>query len=191
MGILDVVLGAGNTQLVTQLANKFGIDESDIQGVLSQLIPAVSKGIKGNATSSEGLGGLVNTLSQGGHQRYLDNPEALTDPSAIEDGNAILGHVFASKDVSRNVASHTAEVTGVDNSVVKQLLPLVASVVMGALSKETVNSPALGGVGNLDISSLLGGNGSSQATQLISSFLDADNDGDVTDDLLNLAKKFF
>ncbi len=191
MGILDAVLGAGNAQLVTQLANKFGIDESDIQGVVSQLVPAVSSGIKRNASSLDGLGGLVNALSQGGHQRYLDSPEALNEPSATDDGNAILGHVFGNKEVSRNVASQAAAATGVDNSVIKQLLPLVASAVMGALSKETVNSSALGGVGKLDVSSLLGGSGASQATQLISSFLDADNDGDVTDDLFNLAKKFF
>ncbi|MFK5950357.1 MAG: DUF937 domain-containing protein, partial [Methylococcales bacterium] len=118
-------------------------------------------------------------------------PEALNEPSATDDGNAILGHVFGNKEVSRNVASQAAAVTGVDNSIIKQLLPLVASAVMGALSKETVNSPALGGVGKLDVSSLLGGSGSGQAMQLISSFLDADNDGNVTDDLFNLAKKFF
>jgi len=190
MGILDAVLGAGNTQMVSQLARNFGIEESAVQSVVSQLIPAVSKGIKNNATSSEGLGGLMNALSQGNHQRYLESPETLTESSAADDGNAILGHVFGSKNVSRNVAGQAAETTGVDSSIVKQLLPLVASAVMGALSKETSNSPSLGGVGNLDISSLLGGD-TSPATDLISSFLDADNDGDVTDDILNLAKKFF
>ena len=60
---------------------------------------------------------------------------------------------------------------------------------MGALSKETSNS-AIGGVGNLDLSGLLGGN-ASPIVGMVTSFLDANNDGDVTDDLLNLAKKFF
>lgn len=189
MGILDTVLG-GNTQIVSQLARNFGVDESAVQNVVSQLVPAVSKGIKNNASSSDGLGGLINALSQGNHQQYIENPNALTESSAIDEGNAILGHVFGNKDVSRNVASHAAESTGVDNGIVKQLLPLVATAVMGALSKETTNSSALGGVGNLDVSSLLGGD-SSPAVDLISSFLDSDNDGDVTDDLLNLAKKFF
>lgn len=191
MGILDAVLGAGNTQLVSQLARNFGLDESAVQSVVSQLIPAVSKGIKNNASSSAGLGGLMSALSQGNHQRYIESPEALTEASAVDEGNAILGHVFGNKDVSRNVASHAAETTGIDNSIVKKLLPLVASAVMGALSKETTNSSALGGVGNLDISSLLGGGDSSSAMGLVSSFLDADNDGDITDDLLKLAKKFF
>ena len=125
-----------------------------------------------------------------GIRGYLDNPETLADPAATDDGNAILGHVFGDKNISRNLASQAAEVTGVDNSIIKQLLPLVATAVMGALSKETIASPALGGVGNLDVAGLLGGDTSS-ATQLISSFLDTNKDGDVTDDLFNLAKKFF
>lgn len=189
MGILDLVLDSQNTQLLTQVAQKVGVDEADVQKVMSQLLPAVSKGIKGNIGNSEGLGGLMNALSSGNHQRYLDNPEVLAEPEAINEGNAILGHVFGNKDVSRNVADQAAEATGVDNSIVKKMLPLVATAVMGALSKEAGNNPLLGS-GGLDVSNLMGGDTSS-VTGLISSFLDADNDGDVTDDLLNMAKKFF
>lgn len=190
MGILDAILGGQNTQLISQLARNSGIDETDIKNVVNQLLPAVSRGINSNVADSEGLGGLMNALSSGNHQRYLEHPETLAEETAVEDGNAILGHVFGNKEVSRNVAGHAAQKTGVDNGIVEKLLPLVASAVMGALSKETTNSSALGGIGNLDISNL-SGNDSNVASQLISSFLDADNDGDVTDDLLNLAKKFF
>lgn len=190
MGILDAVLGGQNTQLISQLAKSVGLDETDIQKAVNELLPAVSKGIKSNMGSADGLGGLLGALSSGNHQRYLDSPETLADSSAVDDGNAILGHLFGSKDVSRNVAGHAAQATGIDSSIIKKLLPLVATTVMGALSKETAgNSSSAGG---FDISSLLGGGGdSSPVVGMISSFLDADNDGDVTDDLLNLAKKFF
>jgi len=96
-----------------------GVDESAVQNVVSQLVPAVSKGIKNNAVSTDGLGGLINALSQGNHQHYIDNPNALTESSALDEGNAILGHVFGNKEVSRNVASHAAESTGVNNEIVK------------------------------------------------------------------------
>ncbi|MCF6251651.1 MAG: DUF937 domain-containing protein [Methylococcaceae bacterium] len=189
MGILDVILGGQNTQLISQLAQKSGIGEADVQNVINQLLPAVSKGIKANVGSSEGLGGLISALSSGDHQQYLDNPEKLSDPEAVDEGNAILGHVFGNKDVSRNVADQAAQASGVDSGIVKMLLPLVATTVMGALSKETANNPSLGS-GGLDVNNLLGGD-SSPVSSLITSFLDADGDGDVTDDLLNMAKKFF
>jgi len=189
MGVLDAILGGQNGQLITQLAKGAGLDESTVQSVVNQLLPAVSKGIKSNAGSSGGLSSLVSALSAGNHQQYLDNPEKLADSAAVDEGNAILGHVFGNKDVSRNVAGHAAEATGVDSGIVKKLLPLVATAVMGALSKETTNSPLAGNSG-LGLNNLLGGDNSA-VSSLVTSFLDADGDGDVTDDLLNMAKKFF
>ncbi len=190
MGILDAILSGGNAQIVSQLARSVGIDESDVTNVIKQLLPAVTKGIKNNVGSSGGLGSLINALGSGNHQQYLDNPEKLTESAAVDEGNSILGHVFGNKDVSRNVAGHAASQTGVDSGIVKKLLPMVATAVMGALSKETAQNPLSGVGSSLDVSSLLGAD-SSAVTGLISSFLDADNDGDITDDLFNMAKKFF
>ncbi len=189
MGILDTLLSGQNIQLVTQLAKNSGIDSADVQKVIGQLLPALSQGVKANVSQSGGIDQLIGALSKGNHQQYLDNPESLSDTSAVNEGNAILGHVLGNKEASRNIAAQTAQSTGVSNDIVKQLLPLVATAMMGALSKETSNS-AIGGVGNLDLSGLLGAN-ASPVVGMVTSFLDADNDGDVTDDLLNLAKKFF
>jgi hypothetical protein len=187
MGILTELLGGQNGQMVTQMARNFGLDESEVQKVLGQLIPAVSNGIKSNSGSGDGLSSLVNALSKGEHQRYLDQPELLANNAAVDDGNAILGHVFGTKEVSRNVAGQAAQATGVDESIIKKLLPLAATAVMGALSKQTANT-------GMSSSGLSAGNLSgdtSPVASLLTSFLDTDNDGDISDDLINLAKKFF
>ncbi len=189
MGLLDTLLSGQSAQLVAQLAKNSGINSTDVQNVMGQLLPALSQGVKANVSQPGGIDQLIGALSKGNHQQYIDDPQALTDASAINEGNAILGHVLGSKEVSRNIATQTAQSTGVSTDIVKQLLPLVATAMMGALSKETSNS-SIGGVGNLDLSSLLGSN-SSPVVGMITSFLDSNNDGDVTDDLLNLAKKFF
>ena len=102
---------------------------------------------------------------------------------------AILGHVLGNKEASRNVAAQAAQATGVNSDIVKQLLPLVATAVMGALSKETTDSPIGGRGQSLDLSSLTGAD-ASPVVGMITSFLDAGNDGSITDDLLNMAKKF-
>ena len=49
-------------------------------------------------------------------------------------------HVLGSKDVSRQVATHAASETGLDSTVLKQMLPLVASLAMAALSKHAASS---------------------------------------------------
>jgi len=189
MGILDALLSGQNGQLISQLARSSGIGEKDVQNVLGQLLPAVSNGIKGKASSSEGLGELVSALGKGDYQRYLERPEELGGQTATDEGNAILGKVLGGRDASRSVAEQAAQATGISSSIVKQLLPLVATAVMGALSKETTDSPIGGRGQSLDMSSLTGAD-ASPVVGMITSFLDADNDGSITDDLLNMAKKF-
>jgi hypothetical protein len=187
MNLLDAFLGERNADMVAKLAQSVGIDQNDARNVIGQLLPAVSKGIKSNAASAEGLQGLLNALQTGDHQRYLDHPEALQEEEAQKEGNAILSHIFGGKDVSRNVAAHAAQETGTDAGIVKKLLPLVATAVMAALSRQSSDETASGGVSARQS----GPTGASPMGNWITSFLDADKDGDITDDLLNLAKKFF
>ncbi|MEN8259760.1 MAG: DUF937 domain-containing protein [Pseudomonadota bacterium] len=184
MGIFDMILKEIGGSGLAQVARKAGISEQDLTNVFSRLVPSVTQGIKNNASDPAGAQQLLNALENGNHQRYLDKPESLDQPETIEDGNAILGHIFGSKDISRSVAGQTANETGVDEGIVKKILPIVASVAMGALSKQASGS-------GLHAAQLQGGSGSDSMMGLLGSFLDADKDGDVTDDLLDMAKKLF
>ncbi len=124
---------------------------------------------------------LANALAKGDHQRYLERPEQLRQSAAQLEGNAILGHIFGSKDVSRNVAGAAARETGVDAGIIKKLLPLLAPVVMGALSSRASSAGMLSG----------GGSSSGSSLGAIASFLDFDKDGSAIDDVLNIARRFF
>ncbi|HFC53061.1 MAG TPA: DUF937 domain-containing protein [Gammaproteobacteria bacterium] len=179
MNILDTILQSQGGALVRQLAGTLGIDERSLQSVMGQVVPALARGIQRNAASQEGSSSLFDALARGNHQRYLERPESLADRETQLDGNAILGHIFGSKDVSRNVAGYAARETGVSTSVIKKLLPLLAPVVMGALSSRASSA------------GMLSGGGSSSSLGTLGSFLDFDNDGSVVDDVLNIARRFF
>ncbi len=167
--------------VVRQLAGTVGVDERSIESVMGQLVPALSRGIQRNITSESGLSSLLDALSRGEHQRYLEQPERLGEPMAQREGNAILGHIFGNKDVSRNVAGAAARETGVEAGIIKRVLPLLAPLVMGALSSRASSTGMLAG----------GGAGSGSALGTIASFLDFDRDGSAIDDVLNLARRFF
>lgn len=183
MGILDSILSAGGGSAVSELAKNFGISEGDAGKAIGQLAPAISQGLKQNMSSADGLGALLGALGSGKHQKYVDRPEELTRQETITDGNHILGHIFGSKDVSRNVAQSAAEKTGIDSGILKKMLPMIAAMAMGSLSKNNAQSGLA--------SQLSGSVPDSGAVGMLSQFLDADNDGSIADDLLNMAKKFF
>jgi len=183
MGILDMLLASQGGDVVKPLASNFNISESDAQSAISKLVPALSQGLRRNTTNSGGLESLIGALAGGRHDSYIDDLSRLGRQETVDDGNGILGHLFGSKDVSREVASRAAADTGLDSTLLKKMLPVLATLVMGMLSKQASS----GGLGQLTggSSGSAGGLG-----DLLGSMLDADGDGSVADDLLGLAGRF-
>ncbi len=177
MDILKAILGANGGQNIGQLASQFGIDESTARSAVENLVPSLARGLQKNAGSQDGMASLARALQGGKHARFLDDPSALGMGDTVSEGNKILGHVFGSKDVSRNVAANAAQKSGLDMGVLKKMLPLVATMVMGGMSKKAGSQASPSGMGDL-LGSMLGGGG-------------GDDDGFGLDDVLGMAKKLF
>ena len=188
MNLLETLLkaGDGKSGIVEQIAGKFGLDANQANSALSNLLPAISRSIQKNV-EGEKAPSLLSALNTGSHQRYLDEPSTLSNQETIDDGNAILGHLFGSKDVSRNTAAHAAEKTGISADILKKILPMVAAAAMGAVSKQTSKSGLLSSA--IEQENTEGS--SSDASAMLTAFLDADKDGSVMDDVLSMAKRLF
>jgi hypothetical protein len=209
MNLLQEILKAQGGNVVGQLASQFGLDPQDAAKALSNLIPAIAGGVKKAASSQSSLESLLGKVEANRDLRgAMENPSILGQPQATNDGNEILADIFGSKDVSRTVAGQTAKSTGIDLGILKKMLPLVAGLVMSSLNKRGQSSNGgLGGLlGSLAgaaqpkrsgglaglLSGLLGGGRKQQSQSSgLESLLDFDGDGDIADDVLNLAKKLF
>jgi hypothetical protein len=122
----------------------------------------------------------MSALTSGQHGRYLDEAGVLGSADTVNDGNAILGHILGSRDVSRAVATNAASATGIGPDVLKKMLPVVATLAMGALAKQAASQP--GQVGRAQMSDNIGS---------LASFLDVNHDGSVADDVLGFVGKMF
>ncbi|NND65025.1 MAG: DUF937 domain-containing protein [Gammaproteobacteria bacterium] len=183
MSILETILKAQGGAAVKQMSEQFGISEEQTTSAISQLLPALTQGMKRNVSKPEGLTSLLGALQNGNHQRYIEDASQITQNSAVEEGNGILGHLLGSKEVSRQVASRAAESSGVDSAVLKKMLPMVATMMMGSMGQQTQKAgmlSALTGVASTP---------NPQAGGMIGKLLDADDDGSMFDDVLNLLKK--
>lgn len=177
MNILDSIISADNGATVRRLGAQFGLDESQTASALAVLVPALSAGLRNNVQTQEGLSGLVAALSSGDHQRYIDNPSLLGNAGAVAEGNGILGHVLGNKDVSRAVAAEASSQTGLSSDLMKQMLPLVATLVMGAVARRG----AATGMGSMAGAGAAGG-----LLQMLSGALDQDKDGSALDDIAGM-----
>jgi hypothetical protein len=157
MNIIDMIEGQGGRNL-SAFGKQFGLDERQSRAAVEQLAPVVMAGLRRNSQSAEGVSGLVAALASGGHGRYLEGDVA----EITDDGNAILGHVFGSKDVSRGLATEAAGRSGLDANALKKMLPVIAAMVMGALSRNMMGgnaaaqSAGTGGLGDI-LGAVLGG----------------------------------
>jgi hypothetical protein len=174
LNITDLLFDKKNTDAIGQLAQQFGINEAQVRDAISSLAPSLSRGMDYHA-KNEGMDGLLDALKTGNHSRYLDNPDLLGRKETVDEGNSILGHIFGTKEVSRHVAKEAAEQTGLGSSLLKKMLPVIATMVMASLGKNMF------------------GGGRSPAPQESTGFLtkmfDADNDGSMIDDALGMAFK--
>lgn len=171
--LLQTIMGAAGGGVLQQVAGQFGLNESQAQSAIAALLPALTGGVQRNVQQEGGLESLLGALTGGSHQQYLDDPSSLSN--ATQDGNSILGHLLGSKDVSRQVAAQAAEQTGLGTDIMKQMLPIVASLAMGALSKQSSSN---------NLAGMMQGGQSSGVMGMLGSFLDQNNDGSMVDDLL-------
>src|SRR5262245_6180087 len=177
MNILDAVLGAHGGGAAQQLGQQFGLNETQVSSALSALVPALAAGFQQNMSSPQGLDGLLSALGSGQHQRYVDDSSALAHPDTVADGNGILGHILGSKDVSRQVASRAAAQTGIGEGVLKSMLPVVAAMMMGTMSKQV--APA--GTSQAGVAA-----GGDALLGMLTPMLDSNRDGSMIDDVIGM-----
>jgi hypothetical protein len=140
MLITDVLRQAHGGELIARLAHQHELTPEDAAAVVDAVVPELSNFLERNTLSRGGLADLVGAIGHGHHEEYFDNPALIGSPQALEDGNAILGHITGSKDRSRGVADRAARASGIDAAIIRDMLPSIAGLMMGALSKQVKGS---------------------------------------------------
>ena len=141
----------GNPQIdVGGLASQFGISPEQANSAVGALLPAIMGGIQKNEDAG-GLGQLGQIVSG------MGAPEQDTD-----SGNTILGQIFGSKDVSRQVASHASAQTGISDTILKAMLPVIAGLVAQQVAKK-MGGGMMGGLAGAVIGSMMGGSAANAA----------------------------
>jgi hypothetical protein len=181
MQITDILAQVGG---LGSIAKQLGIDEGQAAKGAAALAPAILGGFQKQAQAGggiDGLGGLLGKLGGGG---LLDQVLS-QQPGNFDQGNAVLGQIFGSKDVSRAVAQKAASGSGLSPDLLKKMLPLLAMAVAGYMAKQKSGGgqvAAAGGPGGL-LGGLLGGGAGSKASGL-AAMLDRNGDGNPLDDIL-------
>lgn len=185
--------GAAPQVDVGAIAQQFGLTPDQANAAVGALLPAV-------------LGGLKKAEQGGGLGSIADIAGATSSPATDTDaGNAVLGQIFGSKDVSRSVATAASAQTGISDTIMKAMLPVVAGLVAQQVAKK-MGGGMLGGIAASVVTSMIAGSGASAASAApaapapapsggifgslggLASMLDANHDGNPLDDILGMVR---
>lgn len=149
--LFEMMANAQNGNGIDALSRQFGLSQEQTQAALQALLPAFSQGLKRNVADPYGLGAFMTAMARGQHAAFFDNAEAAASPAGVDEGNAILGQLFGSKDLSRAVADQAARATGIGQNILAQMLPVIASMLMGGFIKQSTGQPGApqAGSGNI------------------------------------------
>ncbi|CAA6812435.1 MAG: Unknown protein [uncultured Sulfurovum sp.] len=177
-GLIDMIIN--NPAIAKTIAKQVGIDVGDAGSIIGKLAPILMGGAKSNLNSEKDSGGLLKHIEQNNYADIFDKPEAhVNDGNFKNMGNDILAELTGSKENSREVARHVEEETGMSSSIIKSVLPMLAPMIIGALTKKS--APNMGGHSSTQSSSM---------TDMLSGLIDQDNDGSAIDDIMGMAAKF-
>lgn len=161
MELIDLLQQAHGGNGLKAIGEQFGLDDNQTASAVQQLAPVIAAGLRRNmAQSPDNVVSLLEALNKGNHEEYVDNVDAVQFGNVSGDGNAILGHIFGSKDVSREVALRAAGSSGIGSSILKKLMPVIASMVLGSVTKKMTGGRSSSGGGIIGdiLGDVLGGN---------------------------------
>jgi hypothetical protein len=143
--LADIMQQAQGGQAMNNLAQQFGLSPEQTQGAVNAVLPAFQMGLERQTQNADMLGGFLQSLASGQHAPAFDSDGDGIPDTVAPMGHDVLGQLFGGKQVSQAVAAQAAMSSGISNSIMKAMLPVIASMVMGGLFKG-MNNQGFGGI---------------------------------------------
>jgi len=142
MNLNDIIQAAQGGQGVANLGAQFGLTPEQAQAAVQALTPAFSTALQKVTSDPSSLGGIVSHLASGVHQASFTG----ADPAAAAtNGGAALSQIFGSSQIASQIAAHASSASGVDPQTIQQMMPALASMVLGGLA-HSLTAQGFGGV---------------------------------------------
>lgn len=177
-------------ETLSQLGKSVNAKPDQVKSFAETAIPTLLEALSRNASTPDGAQSINKALDQ--HQnKDLGDLMGFFNGVDTGDGSKIIGHVLGNK--ANTVENKLAQSTGLDVAQVAGLLnqfgPLILSFLGNQKKQSNVSAEGLSGLAS-GLGTLFGANNSSDLMGMASKFLDADGDGDMTDDLSKMLGGF-
>ena len=188
--LLDQVMQQLQGGGIGQMSQSLGLGEDEVSNVVSGAVPALMAALVRNSGSSEGASALLGALDRDHDGSILDDVAGfLGSAGSADQGAGIVQHALGGRQA--RVENALSQTSGVDMASVTKIIAMVAPLVMGALgrSKQQQGLDAGGLASMLGQEREVARQRSPEAVDMLTRFLDADDDGSAMDDVAAMGTK--
>jgi hypothetical protein len=126
---------------VQDIANKLGVDEGEVDSAIRTLVPALVGGLQHNVQAPDIDSSKLETAANTQAASGLLDGGVNVDQVDQHEGDDIVANIFGGND-SNQVASALAGGGAGDSALLKQLLPILAPIVLAYIGKQLTKGSA-------------------------------------------------
>lgn len=168
-GFIDEFLKSYGPEVTKQMSGNFNVDQGTVQKLIPQLAPLILAGLKRQKDTRGGDERVDHILNKYGDPSVLNNiRDLVANKAQAQDVDPNLGGLLGDAG-GLQAAQALAKNMNIDPSTIMKMIPALAPLILGALSKKRDTGGAgISGVGSV---------------------LDADGDGSILDDVAGFLLK--
>lgn len=180
--ILDMLTAQLSGDTTSQISRQLGTESRATGNAIGAALPVLLGALARNASKTEGAHLLAGALDRDHDGSILDDLSGFLAKPEVGSGDGILRHALGPKRAA--VEQEIGRQAGLDVGAVAKLLPMLAPLVMGALGRAKRESQLdVGGLASLLAGERQRAEVGSGSMAMLAGLLDADRDGDITDDV--------
>ena len=143
--LYQILLAAQGGQAVDNLAQRFGLSREQADSAVKALIPALSTAFMTKAMHPGGMQEIAGAMADDHHRQAYADPGAAAAPQTDRKGGDVAASIFGNSSMVETVVQQAARYTGLPEGVLRQMLPVVVSMVLGGVAT-AMHGQGMGGL---------------------------------------------
>jgi hypothetical protein len=132
---IDIMRAAQGGQAIENMARQFGLTPDQTRHAVAALLPAFAMGLQQTASRPDHLEQLFEAMRSGRYDAFFESPRSAFSKKARTSGEDLLAMMFGSRELAQRIAEQSAAFSGIAAETATNMMPLVASTLMGGMAK--------------------------------------------------------
>ncbi|TVR10744.1 MAG: DUF937 domain-containing protein [Salinarimonadaceae bacterium] len=142
LNFIEIMRTAQGGDAIANMAGRFGLSPEQTTKAVAALLPAFAIGFQQAAARPDQLAPFAETMRRGVYEPFFESAAKAFTADAAKRGEEALAALFGSPELARSLAEQGAALAGLSQDTMKQMMPFVASTLMGGMAKSMTESMA-------------------------------------------------